>query len=73
MAVMFSPDKEYFQPTPKVDVVDTIVEPVILYCRFITSILKGKSIQEAHKIAVDVSAFVCTQGAMPKLIESLIQ
>lgn len=30
-------------------------------------------IKEAHKLAVEVSAFVCTQpGAMPKLPENLI-
>ena len=34
---------------------------------FITSYLKGKPIKEAHKSAVEVSAFVCRQqGAMPK-------
>ena len=32
--------------------------------------LKGKSIVEAHKLAVEVSAYVCTQhGAMPVLPE----
>ncbi|WP_304632461.1 PfkB family carbohydrate kinase, partial [uncultured Muribaculum sp.] len=35
---------------------------------FIANILKGKSVIEAHKKAVDTSAYVCTQqGAMPVL------
>ena len=35
---------------------------------FVASILKGKPVPEAHKIAVATSAFVCTQnGAMPVL------
>ena len=37
---------------------------------FMASILKGKSIREAHELAVKVSAYVCTQhGAMPVLPE----
>ncbi|MBP8904663.1 MAG: carbohydrate kinase family protein, partial [Paludibacteraceae bacterium] len=41
---------------------------------FVASLLRGKSIQEAHERAVEVSAFVCTQhGAMPVLPDSLIQ
>ena len=37
---------------------------------FCASILKGKSIQEAHELAVKVSAYVCTQnGAMPQIPE----
>lgn len=35
---------------------------------FCASILNGKSVPEAHKLAVEVSAYVCTQsGAMPEL------
>ena len=34
---------------------------------FVASILKGKTVREAHELAVEVSAFVCTQnGAMPE-------
>ena len=33
---------------------------------FVACILAGKTVDEAHQIAVDVSAYVCTQsGAMP--------
>ena len=35
---------------------------------FISSILKGHSLRDAHATAVKTSAFVCTQqGAMPKV------
>ena len=35
---------------------------------FCAAILAGKPIHEAHKLAVEVSAYVCTQnGAMPTL------
>ena len=34
---------------------------------FVYSILTGKSVREAHKKAVEISAFVCTkEGAWPK-------
>jgi len=39
---------------------------------FVGSILNGKSVPEAHKTAVQVSAFVCTQnGAMPVVPDRL--
>ena len=39
---------------------------------FCGSILNGKPVQQAHKTAVQVSAFVCTQnGAMPVIPEEL--
>ena len=39
---------------------------------FVASILSGRTVAEAHRIAVGVSAFVCTQkGAMPKIPEAL--
>ena len=39
---------------------------------FIGSILNGKTIPEAHKTAVEVSAYVCTcDGAMPKIPDSI--
>ena len=41
---------------------------------FCASILKGKTIQEAHELAVKVSAYVCTQnGAMPQIPEEYIK
>ena len=60
--------------TPKVVVADTVGAGDSFTGSFIASILKGKSIPEAHKRAVEVSAYVCTQnGAMPVLPENLLQ
>lgn len=70
---VFAPkDFTSFKPTPKVRVADTVGAGDSFTGAFTASILKGKSIEEAHDIAVKVSAFVCTQkGAMPKLPEEL--
>ena len=41
---------------------------------FVGSILNGKTVPEAHRIAVQVSAYVCTQnGAMPPLPAELLK
>lgn len=67
---LFTPDSVSFQPTPKVDVADTVGAGDSFTAAFIASILKGKSVQEAHSLAVHTSAYVCTQkGAMPFLPE----
>lgn len=68
---VFTPGNVSFQPTPKVEVADTVGAGDSFTAAFISSIIKGKSIPEAHKTAVKVSAFVCTQnGAMPVLPDS---
>ena len=65
---VFTPGNVSFQPTPKVEVADTVGAGDSFTAAFIASILKGKSVTEAHTIAVKTSAFVCTQkGAMPIL------
>ncbi len=65
---VFTPDSVSFQPTPKVEVADTVGAGDSFTAAFISSLLKGKSVAEAHAIAVETSAFVCTQkGAMPEL------
>lgn len=65
---VFTPGNVSFQPTPKVEVADTVGAGDSFIAAFIASILKGKSVTEAHTIAVKTSAFVCTQkGAMPIL------
>lgn len=65
---VFTPGSVSFVETPKVEVADTVGAGDSFTAAFIASILKGKTIPEAHKTAVEVSAFVCTQnGAMPKL------
>ena len=61
-----------YQDTPKVKVADTVGAGDSFTATFVAQILKGKTIQQAHKTAVQVSAFVCTQnGAMPVIPEEL--
>lgn len=70
---VFAPGVKSFQPTPKVEVDDTVGAGDSFTGSFASAILAGMPIKEAHKLAVEVSAFVCTQpGAMPKLPENLI-
>lgn len=65
---VFTPGNVSFQPTPKVEVADTVGAGDSFTAAFLASILKGKSVTEAHSIAVKTSAYVCTQkGAMPIL------
>lgn len=65
---VFAPGLTSFQDTPKVTVADTVGAGDSFTGSFCAAILSGKPMEEAHKIAVEVSAFVCTQnGAMPIL------
>ena len=69
---VFTPGSVSFQPTPVVEVEDTVGAGDSFTAAFISSILKGKSVKKAHNRAVETSAFVCTQaGAMPELPASL--
>jgi len=69
---VFTPGNVSFQPTPKVEVADTVDAGDSFTAAFISSILRGKSVGEAHSLAVRTSAFVCTQkGAMPILPSDL--
>lgn len=65
---VFTADETSWVDTPKVEVADTVGAGDSFTATFCANILKGKPIKEAHKLAVQVSAFVCTQnGAMPVL------
>lgn len=65
---VFTPGNVSFQPTPKVEVADTVGAGDSFTAAFISGILKGRSVAEAHSCAVRTSAFVCTRpGAMPIL------
>lgn len=71
---VFTPGNVSFQPTPKVEVADTVGAGDSFTAAFVASILKGKSVVEAHNLAVRTSAFVCTQnGAMPTLPRELTE
>lgn len=67
---VFTPGAMSFQQTPKVNVADTVGAGDSFTGTFCASILDGMSVDEAHRRAVKVSAYVCTQkGAMPILPE----
>ena len=74
--VVYSKDDNWklsFQATPKVTVADTVGAGDSFTGSFCAAILAGKPVAEAHKIGVDVSAYVCTQsGAMPQYPEELV-
>lgn len=70
---VFTPGSVSFVETPKVEVADTVGAGDSFTAAFVSAILKGKPVNEAHQLAVNVSAYVCTQnGAMPELPENLI-
>ena len=70
---VFTPGSMSFYETPKVEVADTVGAGDSFTGTFCACILKGKSVADAHRIAVDASAFVCTQkGAMPKLPDTIL-
>ena len=65
---VFTRENVSFVNTPKIEVADTVGAGDSFTATFISAILKGKSIREAHELAVEVSAYVCTQnGAMREL------
>lgn len=71
---VFTPKQKSFQTTPKVEVADTVGAGDSFTGSFTAAILSGMPIKEAHKLAVEVSAYVCTQeGAMPKLPKELTE
>lgn len=71
---VFTPGNVSFQPTPIVEVADTVGAGDSFTAAFISSIIKGRSVAEAHSLAVRTSAFVCTKkGAMPTLPAELTE
>lgn len=69
---VFTANEISWQDTPKVTVADTVGAGDSFTASFVAQILAGKTIQQAHRTAVQVSAFVCTQnGAMPVIPEEL--
>lgn len=71
---VFTPGNVSFQPTPMVEVAVTVGAGDSFTAAFISSIIKGRSVAEAHSLAVRTSAFVCTKkGAMPTLPAELTE
>ena len=69
---VFTPGNVSFVETPRVEVADTVGAGDSFTATFVAAILRGKPVGEAHKLAVEASAYVCTQnGAMPVLPDSL--
>lgn len=67
---VFTPGCVSYQETPRVEVADTVGAGDSFTGSFCAAILSGKPVREAHKLAVEVSAYVCTQnGAMPDIKE----
>lgn len=69
---IFTKDEMSYLSTNDIKVVDTVGAGDSFTASFIASILLGKTILEAHRIAVNVSAFACTQkGATPIIPNNL--
>ncbi len=70
---VFGKEEKNFESTPKVVVADTVGAGDSFTAAFVAMMIKGHSLIEAHKKAVEVSAYVCTQhGAMPKLPSAMV-
>lgn len=71
---VFTPGRVYFQETPHVEVADTVGAGDSFTAAFVSGILKGMPVEDAHRLAVCASAYVCTQqGAMPVLPRELVK
>jgi Sugar kinases, ribokinase family len=65
-SMVLTPDASSRIKTPKVKVVDTVGAGDSFTGAFISSILDGKTFEEAHRDAVELAAFVCMHaGAWP--------
>lgn len=71
-SIVYTQNESSYIETPKVKVVDTVGAGDAFSGTFVCEILKGKNVKLAHKNAVEVSAFVCTQsGAWPEYSSEL--
>ncbi len=71
---VFTPGNISFLETPIVKVADTVGAGDSFTASFISGILSGLNVAEAHQLAVETSAYVCScQGAMPILPSNLLE
>lgn len=71
---VFTPRQSSYQPTPKIHVADTVGAGDSFTAAFVAAYMHGERIEDAHHLAVEVSAYVCLQhGAMPKLADSYLE
>lgn len=70
---LISKNEDSYLETPKVKVADTVGAGDSFTAGLVTGLLYGMPLLETHRLAVDISAFVCTQkGATPVLPDHLI-
>lgn len=70
---VFTPGSISFLPTPTVEVADTVGAGDSFTAAFVSSLLRGLTVREAHETATATAAFVCTNhGATPLLPPDLI-
>ena len=73
-SLVVTPHYTGFRETPVVKVADTVGAGDSFTAGFAASLLRGKSISEAHETAVNVSAYVCTQhGAMWSIGNEIVE
>lgn len=71
---VFTPRQTSYQPTPKIHVADTVGAGDSFTAAFVAAYMHGERIEDAHQLAVEVSAYVCLQhGAMPKLADAYLE
>lgn len=71
---LISGKEESYLDTPKIKVEDTVGAGDSFTATMTAGLLRKKSLKEVHKLAVEVSAFVCThKGATPELPENLLR
>lgn len=69
---IFYDSKVSYQETPVVKVADTVGAGDSFTAAFVVALLKDMSVEDAHKNAVKVSAYVCTrEGAVPEIPDDL--
>lgn len=65
-STVYTPDEVSTLPTPRVKVADTVGAGDAFSAALIMALLKGESLEEAHRQAVKIAAFVCSnKGAWP--------
>ena len=70
---VFTPGKVSFQETPRVDVADTVGAGDSFTAAFCSGVLAGMDVADAHRLAVETSAYVCTQSwAMPVIPDYIL-
>lgn len=66
------PESVSFRDTPKIKIGDTVGAGDAFTAAFFSALSYGKNITEAHELAIEVSAYVCSQhGSMPMLPSKL--